>query len=261
MVETSFREIGNRLASAFRLTARPLAVYGAATLPEGTVHLSEVNRCFAVSLYRMAAVKKVSAIHVSADEPEGCCIGGLSHMGFIPKADEIKDFVSTGRKDVRGGAAEFLKSSPEMVERCFAALGTVTPPGRYLVVQACETLPDPGPKIRSLCCFGTAEQIRNLAALAHFDRDDPFSPVIVPWGPSCSTFIMYPAGLAERAPKNTAFMGPQDPTQNWSLPPGMMALGIPAGIAIRMAGNLEESFAVRRPKVAFPDHTMRLKPE
>ena len=151
-----------------------------------------------------------------------------------------------------GGTAEYLKSSPDMVERCFKALGTITPLGKYLIVQACETLPDRDPDIRSICCFGTAEQIRNMAALVHFDRDDPFSPVIIPWGPSCSTLITYPTGMAENAPKNTAFIGPQDPTQNRDLPPDMMAIGTPAEMAIRMAENLDSSFVVRRPEVAFP---------
>jgi hypothetical protein len=59
-----------------------------------------------------------------------------------------------------------------------------------------------------------------MAALVHFDRDDPFSPVMVPWGQSCSTFITYPAWTAENAPKETAFMGPQDPYQNKELPSG-----------------------------------------
>lgn len=134
------------------------------------------------------------------------------------------------------------------------ALGKITPPGTYLIVQACDSLPEKDPGIRSICCFGTAEQIRNMAALIHFDRDDPFLPVIVPWGPSCSTLITYPAGMAEHAPKNSAFVGPQDPTQNHTLPPDMMALGIPAAIAVRMTENLDASFVVKRPKVAFPSH-------
>ena len=162
-------------------------------------------------------------------------------------------FVSTGKKDVRGGAAEYLKASPELVERCDMAAGPIHPPGKYLIVQACETL-SPDTTVRSICCFGTGEQIRNMAALVHFDRDDPFSPVIVPWGSSCSTFITFPAGLAENAPRNTAFMGPQDPTQNYSLPPEMMALGIPADMAVRVVNNLDASFIVRRPQVAFPRH-------
>jgi hypothetical protein len=254
MTGLSFREVGQRLASAFRLPARPLAVYGAERLPAGIVHLSDVNRCFAVSLYRMAAEKDVSALYVSADAREGCCPGGLYHVGFIPVPDDIKYFVSTGRSDIRGGAAEFLKAGPDLVERCTVVAGPITPPGRYLVVQACETLPDAEPAIRSLCCFGTAEQIRNMAALVHFDRDDPFSPVIVPWGSACSTYITFPAGLAKNTPENTAFMGPQDPTQNHSLPPGIMALGIPANLAARMARNLDASFIIRRPQVAFPRH-------
>jgi hypothetical protein len=254
MAQEQFRVIGERLKAAFRLSARPLAVYGSAMLPAGSTHLPAVSRCFAVAMSRMAAGTGPAALHVSADSREGCCPGGLAHTGFQPEPDDIKYFVSTGREDIRGGAAEYLKAGPELVERCFAAMGTITPPGKYLVVRTCETLPDPEPAVRSLCCFGTAEQIRNMAALVHFDRDDPFSPVIVPWGPSCSTFITYPAGMAARAPENSAFMGPQDPTQNHTLPAGMMALGIPAALAVRMAENLDASFVVRRPQVAFPRH-------
>jgi hypothetical protein len=259
MEKTDFRKIGERLKAAFRLTTRPLAVYGAEVLPSGIPPMTDVNRCFAVSLYRMAAGSGVSGIYVSADTKEGCCSGGLYHTGYIPVPDDIRYFVSTGKKDVRGGAAEYLKASPEQVERCTVAAGPIHPPGKYLVVQACEALPDTEPAVRSLCCFGTGEQIRNMAALVHFDRDDPFFPVIVPWGSSCSTFITFPAGLAENTPRNTAFMGPQDPTQNHSLPPDMMALGIPAEMAVRMVNNLDASFITRRPQVAFPGHKKQLE--
>jgi hypothetical protein len=254
MTEWDFREIGARLASAFKLSTRPLAIYGSEVMPEGIPCLSEVNRCFAVSLYRMAAGTEVSAIYISADTSEGCCPGGLYHVGYIPVPDEIKYFVSTGRKDVRGGAAEYLKASPDLVDRCTRAAGPIHPPGKYLVVQVCEALPDAVPAIRSLCCFGTGEQIRNMAALIHFDRNDPFTPVIVPWGSACSTYITFPAGLADNTPSDTAFMGPQDPTQNYSLPPDIMALGIPAEMAVRMINNLDTSFVIRRPQVAFPRH-------
>jgi len=254
MAALSPRGIGQRLAAAFRLETRPLAVYGSETLPPGAVPLSDVNRCFAVSLYRMATSRDVSALYVSAETREGCCPGGLSHVGYMPVPGDIRYFVSTGRSDVRGGVAEYLKASPELVDQCNARAGTVHPPGKYLVVQACETLPDTAPAARSFCIFGTAEQVRNMAALVHFDRDDPFSPVIVPWGSACSTYITYPAGLAENTPRDTAFMGPQDPTQNHSLPPGMMALGIPASLAGRMVENLDSSFVVKRPQVAFPPH-------
>ncbi len=216
--------------------------------------MTGINRCFAVSLYRMATGRRDPGDLCRAGATEGCCTGGLFHTGYIPVPDDVKYFVSTGRKDVRGGMAEYLKASPDLVDRCTAAAGPIHPPGKYLVVQACETLPDSLPDVLSLCIFGNGEQIRNMAALIHFDRDDPFSPVIVPWGLSCSTFITFPAGLAENTPKNTAFMGPQDPTQNHSLPPEMMALGIPAEMAARMVKNLDASFITRRPRVAFPNH-------
>jgi hypothetical protein len=97
-----------------------------------------------------------------------------------------------------------------------------------------------------------------MAALIHFDRDDPFSPVIVPWGSACSTYITFPAGLAAKTPQDTAFIGPQDPTQNHSLPPEMMAIGIPADMARRMLKNLDASFIIRRPQVAFPNREKKL---
>jgi hypothetical protein len=258
MATISFKEIGARLKAAFRLSTRPLAVYGSELLPAGIPRMTEVNRCFAVSLHRMAMGDEVSAIHVSADTGEGCCPGGLYHVGYIQVPDEIRYFVSTGRKDVRGGAAEYLKASPELFDGCTKAAGPIRPPGKYLVVQACEALPDPEPAIQSILCFGTGEQIRNMGALVHFDRDDPFSPVIAPWGPACSTYITFPAGLAENTPHNTAFMGPQEPTLNYSLPPDMMALGIPAEMAARMVENLDASFVIRRSNVAFPRYERRL---
>ncbi|HTY15188.1 MAG TPA: DUF169 domain-containing protein [Methanoregulaceae archaeon] len=254
MTVRDFRETGRRLAGAFRLDTLPLAVYGADIPPAGSVHLASVNRCFANSMFRMASGVGPRVIHVGKDDHEGCCPGGISHMGFTPEREEIKYFVSTGRSDIMGGAAEYLKSSPATVEKCFQALGTVTPPGPYLVISTCDALPQPDPGVRSICCFGDAELIRNMAALVHFDRDDPFSPVIVPWGPSCATFITYPAGLAANAPKDTAFMGPQDPTQNRSLPSELMVLGIPAAVAERMESNLDQSFIVKRPNIAFPGH-------
>jgi hypothetical protein len=39
----------------------------------------------------------------------------------------------------------------------------------------------------------------------------------------------------------------------------MMALGFPAAMAARMADNLEASFIVRRPQVAFPGHRNPVK--
>jgi hypothetical protein len=255
MTRVDFRDIGARLAVAFRLETRPLVVYGSETLPARVAHLPKIDRCIAAAMVRMATDRGVSGFYIGPHSHKGCCPGGLSHTGFIKAPEDIKYFVSTGRADVRDGAAEYLKADPELVEQCRQAAGEVRPPGRYLVVRACETLPDEMPPVRSLCFFGNAEQVRNMAALVHFDRDDPFSPVIVPWGPACATMVTYPAALAEHTPTHTAFMGPQDPTRNHAIPPDMMVLGVPARIAVRMAANLDASFVVKRPGVAFPGHT------
>jgi hypothetical protein len=204
-------------------------------------------------MYHLAMNSEHQALCMGVDTKAGCCPGGLTHTGLISYPPSIKYFVSTGKKEYRGGAAEFLKADPETVERSFRALGRITPPGKYLVIQACEDLPDPEPYVRSICLFGNAEQVRNLGTLVHFDRNDPFFPVIVPWGPVCSTLITYPAGMAQNAPADTAFMGPQDPTLNYALPADTMALGVPISVAQRMAENIPLSFITKRPDVAYPE--------
>ncbi len=78
-------------------------------------------------------------------------------------------------------------------------------------------------------------------------------------GPACSTFVSYPAGLTENAPKNAAFIGPADPTGNVWFPPDFMTMGIPIGLAQLMAADLDESFLIKRAHIAFPERRMELK--
>ena len=118
---------------------------------------------------------------------------------------------------------------------------------------------DPG--VKSILCFGKGEQIRNLCSLIHFRSRDPFKSVIAPFGPSCATFVTYPAGMAENAPENTAFMGPVDPTGNTWFPKDYMALGIPIRYCSKYVSMIsDDSFAVKRPEVAFPKERCELKP-
>lgn len=258
MTHAAVPRIGGRLTEAFRLSAAPLAVCGSEEVPADAVPLPSVHRCIAVAMYQMATgATDAPALVLGEGANAGCCPGGLAHMGFAGRSDEIRWFVSTGRSDVRGGAAEYLKADPALVDACFERAGLITPPGRYLVIRPCRTVADDA-AVRSICLFGTAEAVRNIAALVHFDRPDPFSPVIAPWGPACATFASYPAGMAAGAPQDAAFIGPTDPTVNHALPPDLMAIGIPVGVARRMAGNLDASFVVRRPRVAFPERGRNL---
>jgi uncharacterized protein (DUF169 family) len=250
----SVRAIGKKIADACRLSTEPLAVYGSDRIPEGAVHLPEVHRCIAAAMVNMAMEKGFSAFYLGSDAKTGCCPGGLSHTGYIMRPPAISYFVSTGRPGIPDAPAEYLKASPELVDRCFEAEGKVTPLGKYLVVQTCASVPESVKMVKAISCFGNAEQIRNLSALVHFDREDPFSPVIVPWGPACATLVTYPAGMAEHAPAESAFLGPQDPTVNWALPPDLMAIGLPVAVARRIAENIDSSFIAKRPEVAFPLH-------
>jgi hypothetical protein len=73
--------------------------------------------------------------------------------------------------------------------------------------------------------------------------------------------ITFPAGMAENAPKDSAYIGPTDPTGNPWLPPELMIMGIPIALAQQMAADLDESFVCRRSKIAYPEKRVMIKPQ
>jgi hypothetical protein len=161
-------------------------------------------------------------------------------------------FVSYGTKEFRNGEAEYLKASPEIVKKSKDALGTVTPLGTYTVIAPCDRIEsDPG--VKAIICFGNGEQIRNLASMVHYRSIDTFNAVRAAWGPTCATLLTYPAGVAEKAPLDSAYLGPTDPTGNRWFPEGWMALGIPIKLAISICEDLDNAFVTKRPHVAYPE--------
>lgn len=219
--------------------------------------MCEIDRCIAKAIYT-SSLFRMPPLFIGKGALQGCCAGGMSWLGFTGMAPFIKYFVSTGSKDFRNGEAEHLKSTPDMVVLSRENAGKITPPGQYLVISACEDIEeDPG--VRSILCFGNSEQIRNLGGLVHYDSPDIFNAVLAPWGPTCATFVTYPAGMAEKAPKDSSYIGPMDPTGNVWFPEGQMAIGIPVNVARRMSEGLEGSFLTRRRSVAFPENREKIQ--
>jgi hypothetical protein len=58
--------------------------------------------------------------------------------------------------------------------------------------------------------------------------------------------------MAKGAPKDTAFIGPTAPDGNSWFPADMMAIGIPAKVAYRMANDVERSFVVKCVETTYP---------
>jgi hypothetical protein len=255
----SISEIGNKMAKAGRLKIRPLCVYGSEKIHAGVTPSASVSSCIARAILTLAAHEKTPPIYVGADMRERCCAGGLAQFGFIEFNPGIKYFVSTGWKGFRNGAAEYLRASPELVEENRKLMGKITPPGKYLVIRPCADLVNEDPGVRSILCFGIAEQIRNLCSLAHFRSRDPFREVLVPQGASCATFVSYAAGMVENAPADAVFVGPCDPTGNSWFPPDHLSLAVPIRTARRMSEDLEASFIVKRPTVAYPEQRMAVR--
>lgn len=255
----SVDELGKKLTEAGRLKLRPLCVYGTNEIPEGAVPSHTVDRCVAKAVYTSALFEETPPLYVEAAHDQ-CCAGGLVWMGLAQAHPKLKYFVTIGTPDFRGGAAEHLKATPELFDEQKERAGTITPPGKYTVIGPCtdDLVPE---KVRSYIFFAGSEQIRNLCGLAQFNSSDPFFKTIISGGPTCAMMITFPAGMAENAPGDSAYIGPVDPTGNSWLPPELMIMGIPATLAQQMAGDLEESFICKRSRIAYPENRTILKPK
>ncbi|MDK2946957.1 MAG: hypothetical protein PWQ63_117 [Methanolobus sp.] len=247
----SVRELGNRLVEAGRLKLRPLCVYGTDEIPQGAIPSYKIDRCIPKVVYTASLIEKTPPVYVEADHKQ-CCGGGLVWMGFAEPHPKLKYFVTVGTPDFHGGAAEHLKATAELFDEQKQRAGKITPPGRYIVL-APYTDNIPSDAVRSVILFAGAEQIRNLCGLAQFRSSDPFFRTLVPAGSTCAMMITFPAGMAENAPKDSAYVGSTDPTGNLWLPPDLMIMGIPASLAWQMAADKDDSFIGKRSKLAYPD--------
>ncbi|WP_431063165.1 DUF169 domain-containing protein [Methanobacterium sp.] len=247
----SIKDIGESLKKAGKLKTNPLAVYGIETIPDGAEPMCSFDSCVAKSIFNAAVNEKTPALYMGKDTLRGCCPGSMTYFGFTKPLEFIRYFVSTGNKKFRGGEAEYLKASPPIVDEFLESIGKITSPGKYVIIQRYNEIEE-DVDVKSILCFGKGEQIRNLASLIHFRTTNPFNAISMPMGPACATFVTYPARMAEKTPKGTSFIGPVDPTGNIWFPPEYMAIGIPIDIAVKMHDDLEKSFVIKKPEVAYP---------
>ena len=251
MVDLSIKEIGIKLAQGGRLKTSVLCVYGSETIPINATPIKKINRCIANAIFTLSAQKNINKVYIGDDDLEGYCPGGQAWFGYKGFMPMLKYFLSTGSEDFRGGAAEFLIVNPELAENQLKSIGKIIPLGKHLVIQKCNELEDQDLDVKAFLCFGEPEQIRNLCSLAHFRPENAVN-VQIPWGPSCASFVTYPAEMAENGPMNSIIIGPTDPTGNYWFPQNYLSIGIPFKIAKRMAYDLDQSFIIKRPKIAYP---------
>ncbi len=246
-------DINAKLIKAGRLQYRPICVYGSDQAPKGAFQVSSVltsgHRCLAKALLKMAINEEVPPIFIGDNALQGCCFGAAATLGFTPFPREMNDLMSAESKS---SDSMYLKATDDLCDRTLRNLGKITPPGKYVVMQACSEADDRVHDIRSVLCFGKAEQIRNLCGLIHFSIAEPFGAIVAPWGPHCAIFVGYPAGMAENAPKDTAFLGPTAPDGNDWFPEDLLALSMPIGMARRLSSDYDCSFAAKVPAIAYP---------
>ncbi|OPY25356.1 MAG: hypothetical protein A4E28_03218 [Methanocella sp. PtaU1.Bin125] len=248
MSRLSVNEVGERLATAGRMSLQPLCVYWADAVPEGVVKVSDVvkagHRCLAKATLLVAA-GKADGVYVGGDTMKGTCQGSHGFLGLAGFPEDICNDLSTGKD------AMYLKESPQCAAWTLTRMGSVKFSGKYLVIQRTEKAGDV--EALSYLCIGQAEAVRNLCGLIHFGSDSPFGQIDAAWGSFCASFIAYPSGMARGAPKDTAFIGPTAPDGNPWFPPDMMAIGIPAKVAQRMAGDVERSFVMNCVGTTYPE--------
>jgi hypothetical protein len=253
----SIQEFGKKFVEAGRLKLRPLCVYGTNNIPQGAIPLHTIDRCIARAIFTAALFEETPPLYVDASH-EQCCPGGMVWMGFNEPHPKLKYFVTVGTPDFQGGAAEHLKATPELFEEHRARAGKVTPLantsllGRATIISRRTGLDQSS--------SAGSEQIRNLCGLAQFNSPDPFFKTLLRPGATCSTMITFPAGMAENAPKDSAYVGPSDPTGNTWLPPELMVMGTPIALAQQMASDLDESFIGKRSGIAYPENRAVIKP-
>lgn len=243
--------IGSQLKVAGRLDSQPLCVYGSDTPPVGSIPSVVLNRCVARAIYSLATDSDNSIIYIGRDTKRECCPGGQAWLGFHPFMPHLNFFLSSGTPSFRDGHSEFLIATPELAENRLRSTGKITPLGKYIIIQRSDCMDLGNSQIKLLLCFGKAEQIRNLCSLVYFRSLTAFE-VYIPWGPSCASFISYPAGMIENSPSNAVIIGPTDPTGNYWFPSDYLSMGIPFSTAKQMAADLASSFIQKRPKVAYP---------
>ena len=235
------------------MKSRPLCVYGSESIPDGAMPITSVDRCLARAIFMASLPEGESPLYFGKGAIAGGCPGGIGWTGYGRMAPVLDYFISYGKAEFRNGEAEYLKASPETVQKSKDAVGPITPLGTYTVIRPCDDLEaDPG--VKSIICFGNGEQIRNLCGMIHFRSTDTFNAVSAAWGPTCATLLTYPAGLAGKASKDSAYLGPMDPTGNCWFPEDHMALGIPLKLAIGIYEDFDSSFVAKRPHVAYPGH-------
>lgn len=251
MEELTLQEIGLKLKQAGRLPTHPLCIYGTEHPPDDSIPSVELDRCIAKAIYLLSTHPELTAINIGLDETNKCCPGGQTWLGYKPFQPMLKYFLSTGTKDFRNGQSEFLIATPELSEQRLKSTGKISALGTNIIIHRSDKIKENDQDVKAFLCFGTSEQIRNLCALSYFRSESSLGGQIA-WGPSCASFVSYPAGMIEKGPKNSVILGPTDPTGNYWFPDTYLSIGIPLKTAKQMAEDLELSFIGKRPKIAYP---------
>lgn len=251
MIDLTIKEIGNKLSQAGMLKTNVLCIYGSEEVPVNATKIKKINQCIANVIFTLSVQKNINTVYIGENDLDGCCSGGQEWFGYKGFMPMLKYFLSTGSKDFRGGAAEFLIATPDLAEKQLKSVGKIIPLGKHIIIRKCDDMDDQDMNVKAFLCFGKPEQIRNLSSLAHFRAENAVN-IQIPWGPSCASFVTFPAGMAENGPKNCIIIGPSDPTGNHWFPRDYLSIGIPFEIAKRMAQDLDQSFIIKRSNIAYP---------
>ncbi|WP_263640961.1 DUF169 domain-containing protein [Methanobrevibacter arboriphilus] len=118
-------EIGKKFKTLLKLDKFPLAIYESENLPENAVPMCSLDRCVAKAIFLTSDNDNINPLYINNKSLKGCCPGSITYFGFGKPAKFIKYFVSTGKENFRGGDAEYLKASPDDVEKFLESIGEI----------------------------------------------------------------------------------------------------------------------------------------
>ncbi len=243
----SIEAINDSIVRAGRLDHRIIGVYSQESPPKDAQTVASVTReghpCVARALYAMSKDKDIPGIFVGGEGSKDCCWGALLWFGFKEFPSDKEEMFSSDSLNPR---SMHIKGSTEICRSTFRDMGRMVPLGSYIVMRPLAEIQVNPDAVSSILCFGSAGQMRDLGALAHYGESKAFTPIMAPWGSGCATFVSYPSGMAQGGPKDTTFLGPMTPEAEGWLPADTLALGIPMKMALRMAEGYAPSFAGRR---------------
>jgi len=252
----SIRDLGELIATTFRLGTKPIAVHGSDSPPEAATFLPSIHRCLATAMVRMSTGDAPPVVYLGEDAKAGL-LPRRTHPCRIHQAPSGDQLFRLNRQSRNPGCTGRIPEGKPGDGGCLLrGRGGHHPPGRYLVVRNYRIRPGPVHRCPGHQLLWQSRTGPEPGCAGPLRPVGTILPCPCSLGPACATLVTYPAGMAANAPPDSHSSDRRTDPQLCP-PPDILGIGIPVGVARRVAENIGKSFITKRTEVAFPDHEER----